>query len=358
MVSIPNDEPLLSSTQGKSAPLRSHFTRNLTITLLASAIIASAAYVLYTNQQRLTHQIQTLNIKIVDLNQQQTNTNVLLETKLGAITPMQTELNNRLDAVNKNLSNALEERWYQANDWLLLKARYYLELAAINAHWSEEQQTTVALFKQADDLLANIHKPELFAVRQAMAQEIAQLQAIPTVDTVGLLSKLDAAQLSLTKLPLKNPFALTKNRPMEAEVNKTDSIWCEQVQKSMQLLEKLVLIRHHDETIEPLMSPEYESLLRETCFLNLQEAQWAVIQRNNEVYKLSLNQAINTIKRTFDLKSASTQTLLQQLNELQPVQLNSQKISTGKSLSLLNQLIESKKNNIKDVESPVAGASS
>jgi len=338
-------ETPLSSSHHKSAARRPSLASKLALTLLTLIVIASIAYALYTNQQQLANQIKNLSTEVVTVKQQQTDTKALFDSNFDKLGSTQTKLNDRLDGVSKNLSQALQEHLYQNNDWLLLKARYYLELAEINAHWSDNTQTTSALLQQADDLLANLHEPELYIVRQAIAKEMTQLQAIPTIDIVGLLAKLDAAQQLLTDLPIKNPFTLTEASPSVTASNKIPSAWRERVQNSIQLLKKLVLIRHHDETIEPLLAPEYESLLRETCFLNLQEAQWAVIQRNPDVYKLSLTQAINTIKRTFSLQAKNTQTLLQQLNDLQQTQLDLQKPTMGESLLLLNQVIASKKSN-------------
>ena len=48
------------------------------------------------------------------------------------------------------------------------------------------------------------------------------------------------------------------------------------------------------------MSPLYESILKESIRLNLQEAQWAILNNNPAVYQLALKQAITNLKRTFN----------------------------------------------------------
>ena len=356
-----NAETPLSSTHHKPATSRSSLARTLVKTVLVLMIIGSIAYVFYTNRQ-LSNQIQTLTTDAVALKQQQIDTKSQLDSPEEKLDSRHTELNKQLALVSKNLSQALQERWYQNNDWLLLKARYYLELAAINLHWSDNTQITSALFQQADDVLSNLHESELFNVRQSIANEIAQLQAAPTIDIAGLLAKLDAAQQLTTHLPTKNLFTLAQTNPTEEATNKASSAWREQVQNSIKLLKKLVLIRHHDEAIKPLPAPGSETLLRETIFLNLQEAQWAVIQHNNEVYKLSLTQTINTVKRAFDQSSTDTQALLKQLQQLQETQLDANKPTAGESLLLLNQVIESQKNSKiipeKNIKLPVAEVAS
>ena len=319
------------------------FVINILLTLLLLMMIAGIFFSLYTNLQ-LNQEIQTLTTETTTLKQQQLDTKTALNASLEILDATQVKANQRLSVLDKSLSSALQERWLQNNDWLLLKARYYLEMGKINANWTDNIETTVALLQQADVLLSNIHDSPVFVVRQAIAQEIAQQQAIPTVDVTGLLAKLDAAQHQLNDLPIKNPFTLTKNIPNEGSNNASLSSWHEHLQNSLRQLEKLVVIRHNNDSVEPLLAPEYQPILIESLRLNLHEAQWAVIQQHQAVYQLLLTQALEKINRSFDLNATITQSLIKQIHDLQQTSLNVKKTTQGQSLLLLNQVIESKKN--------------
>ena len=102
----------------------------------------------------------------------------------------------------------------------------------------------------------------------------------------------------------------------------------------------MVIIRHRDEDINPLPSPAYEAMLREEIRLNLQEAQWAVLQNNEALYQFLLTQAIKQINRSF--APDETQALLKQLQTLQQIHLIQPKPILEQSLPLLNQFIETK----------------
>lgn len=334
-----SSETTLSSTHHKPAP--AHRSRKLPFIVGTLIITAGIAYSLLMTQQ-LHQQLQTLITADLAIKQQQNDLKTQLEASLEQLDAKQREFNNKLEAVSGHLSQALQERWYQNHDWVLLKARYYLELAETNSIWGHDSQTTLALLQQADALLIRLHNPELSSVRQALTQEMTQLQTNSTVDIVALLVKLDVAQELLPQLSIKKPFTLTKNDSFET-TKKTSSSWHDQLEKSIRSLKKLVLIRHHDEAVEPLLSPEYESILRENGLLNLQEAQWAVMQRNQTAYQLSLKQAVNTINRGFDQHDPKTQALLAQLLALQKVTLYAQQPLSKEAMSLLNQLIQSKK---------------
>lgn len=337
-----NNDAKAPKTKEPTVVKKTNYARQTALTLLTLVIIAGLGDALYNNK-KLDDKLETLSAEALTLKQQQASTKTQFNSTLNTLYSTQKNLNEQLDDLKKNLSSAMQEHLYQNNDWLLLKARYYLGLAEINAHWSDNTPTTIALFQQADDLLVNLHEPQLLSVRQAIATDITQLQAIPTLDIAGLLAKLDATQHLIKTLPSKNPIALSKATTSIETSIKVPSTWREHLQSSIDLLRKLVIIRHHNAPIQPMLSAEDETLLRENIRLNLQEAQWAVLQKNQSVYDLALKHAVENINRAFDQKDERTQALIQQLQTLQSTQLKSETPAPGQSLLLLNQFIESKK---------------
>lgn len=321
------------------------------ILMLIIAVIAFlvSLYALYSNkhsEQLGYQQNQAANTAIAQLKQQQAEVETSYNVVKDTLNQTKTTLQNQMQMLDKNLQTAMQQRLYQKQDWLLLKARYYLELAQINAHWSDDSQATIALLEQADALLVNLSNQHLFTIRQAIAKEISQLQALPKTDTPGLLSQLDAALTAISNLPIKQPLSAAANAP--ATDNTNTSPWREKLKSSFSVLEKLVVIRHNDENIRPLLSPLHQTLLRDSLRLNLQETQWAVLQNNPQIYQLSLNRALQDIQAAFDTNSAATQALIKQLQSLQQEKFEKQQITLEESLSLLNQYIESKNSQTMD----------
>jgi uroporphyrin-3 C-methyltransferase len=321
----------------------------ITVVIILIAIACS----IYTNlqlRQVTTQQINSLLSQINTLKQQQNDNETQIDSTMKVVNASQEKLHNKLNALDRSLQSAVQQRLYQTKDWLLLKARYCLELAQINAHWSDNTDTTVALLQQADALLADVRDQRSFLVRQAISKEITELQSMPKIDTAGLLSQLDAAQGVIANLELKPTIIAAEKDPTPKE---TSPAWRERLKESVGLLEKLVVVRRHDEDILPLPSPAYESMLREGIRLNLQEAQWAALQNNEAIYQFSLTQALKNINRAFDPNTAVTDTLIKQLQNLQQIHLIQKKPILEQSLPLLNQLIESKNTLL-----PVAGVTS
>lgn len=315
--------------------------------VIALGALATALYTLSLNQQlqnQLTDKDNQLSSQLEQLEQKQDKTTDLMETKNNNIEETRTVMQAQFDNLNKQLQIAMSQKFYQNQNWILLKARYYLELAQINAHWSSSFSSTIALLQQADQLIQQLNDPKIFDIRQAIAKDIALLQSVPQIDIAGILSQLDAAQLSLNTLTIPSTLSNNKSEPETTPTPTTPqdkaSVWRLHLQDSISLLNKLVIIRRNDEDIKPLISPAFEAILKENIRLNLQEAQWAVLNSNPQVYQLVLNQAITMLKKDFNAGAQNTAALIQKLSELQQIQLIQKRPEVGQALPLLNQLIE------------------
>lgn len=317
----------------------------LFIGFLSIVAITLSSYAVYSNYQlrQLTHQqTQTLIAKFNFIKNSHVDKKNDENAAIQAISQSEKKLQSAMRALNRQLQTTLQQPLYQKQDWLLLKARYYLELAQVNAHWSSDQEASIALLQQADALLATASEQEVLTIRQAIAKEITMLQALPKIDMAGLLSQLDAAQDLVSQLPIKRSLLQPlSNKNMSSE-DSSQSTWENKFNTSMKVLEKLVVIQHNNRDLTPLLSPFYQAMLRENIRFNLQETQWALLQNNPAVYQLSLTQALKNVKKIFDENTNDTQSLIDQLQALRQQPLTIPPPLINESLPLLNQFIESK----------------
>ncbi|HCE5439288.1 TPA: uroporphyrinogen-III C-methyltransferase [Legionella pneumophila] len=314
--------------------------------LLAFLAIIVSIYSIQLEKQFQNHQLvenKNLTDELERIKVEQNTVQKLLDNNANHLQQIQSDLTSKMDSLNKELQTAMKQKLYQNNDWLLLKARYYLELAQINVHWSDKFNTSVALLQQADALLKGMNIPKIFTIRQTIAKEIAQLKSISVVDITGILSQLDAAQAAINNLSIQSVVdqqEVLNHITKSEESGKTG--WRNRLQDSVNFLEKLVVIRRHNENIQPLISPLYESAIKENIRLNLQEAQWAILNNNPAVYQFALNQAIANLKRVFNESSQNTDVLIKQLSTLQNVKLTQEKPVVGQAIPLINQMIDNK----------------
>lgn len=300
---------------------------------------AISTYLVLQWRQEAQSELQMLRTKLLVMKTQQENALTTLNSTALSVKAA----NEQRDLLEKKMSTVLQNQAYRTNDWLLLKARYYLELAQINATWGIDTQTTGSLLRQADDLLTNLHDERVLEIRRAIAQEIAAVDVIENVDVAGLLSQLDAAEELVSSLKTQSiPTPVSNSDVTTPNSNKEALGWRARLQASVHALEKLVVIRRIDTDAQPFVAPAYAALLQGRIQLVLQEVQLAVLQRNEPLYQLTLKQAIQQVNRSFDLNDSNTKALLLQLKALQQQTIMQKKINIGQALLLLNQAIDIK----------------
>lgn len=356
-----NDEPQIETPNPSQETIEPTNSQNchtkqfplsgLSVFVSVVALILSL-YVLFVNlngsktlikaQTMLSNQIENLNKELTKAQEQ-------LDAKTVVVVATQKELTIKLSQLEQqvlsSISKANDPQSYHTKKWPLFKAAYYLEAAQMNADWNANPKTSMALLAQADSVLHTLNEPKLSTVRDAIAREIAQLKSIAVVDRIGLLNQLDATQKLVEKLtvrPKTHPQTL-----LSTAQSATIPAWRAQWQDSLKSLEKLVVIRQNKETVKPLLSPFLGGLVKESLYLELQQAQWAVLNNDSKLFQLSINQAMNTVNRVFDKEEANTQALITELNRLQSIQFPQEKPTIGVALSLLNQWInadDSRKN--------------
>lgn len=305
----------------------------LSIWLLTACAILMALTALYMNRQlaqTIQQQSQTFNATLNMLTQQQSSTEARLQAHRAITQSQEVRDKQARTELEKNIHATLAQYHHVADDWRLLKARHLLELAGLNAHWSTDKDATIAMLNEADAILAPLHNPALLTVRKALAHDVHAIKSAPTTDITALLTQLDTAKtstwsLSVTPLPREEPSEVTSSN--------------HQTQPGLSFLKNLVHIRYNPNHLEPKPTLAFESILRATVHLNLEEAQWAVLERNNAVYQLTLNQAITTLQQSFMTDKARTKALVHLLNQLKTIQLHPEPTLPEQALTALNQVI-------------------
>lgn len=269
----------------------------------------------------------------------QTNQQILMNQQINRIIKRQAQLEQIIHSDNERLAAALEEHRYQTDDWLLLKIRYYLELAAINQQFGDNTAMSSALLQKAQLLLTNQHDARFYPIMQAIADDKAALELAPSIDKAALLAQLNAAYWMVQQLKIKIP-SLSNSVSSSPNNQPNKNHWQQWLDQSLAQLKQLVIIRHHHDTIQPLIALTDEAIIRDNIYLTLQQAQWAVLQSSQPVYDKALIQAIHDIEQISDRTNHQTTVLIQQLTQLQSIEFNKKQPVSQKSIALINELIQ------------------
>ncbi|MGB0467314.1 MAG: uroporphyrinogen-III C-methyltransferase [Pontibacterium sp.] len=226
-------------------------------------------------------------------------------------------------------------------DWLLAETEYLLRLANQRVLMEKTADGALKLLKSADKILQETDDVTIYEVRKALATDIAALEAVPTVDTQGLFLKLGALNAQVKNLR-QVPISEQREIPellKELTPETVSEGWATGMQASwnnaMNKLNSLIVIQQRDETIAPLLSPKENFYLQQNLRLMLEQAQLALLQREQGAYTSSLTKAATWIAEYFDPKDATSQSLLRGISELKTVQVSPEVPDISGSLSTL-----------------------
>lgn len=205
--------------------------------------------------------------------------------------------------------------------WIVAEVNYLARLANYNLSYMHDTNTAAVLLQTADERIASLNDPDLNSVRQQLANDITALQAVDKVDRVGILARLSALQVQVKRLPLISPpsFAIAKKTPEKTPT--TESHWHKILDRSLATLHSLVIIRHHQEPIEPILSGEQLLYLQQNLQLELQQAQWAVLHGEKTLYENSLQNVIFSVQHYFASANASTTAFITNVAQLQKMNI-------------------------------------
>ncbi|QTP56746.1 hypothetical protein HNO51_19920 [Billgrantia sulfidoxydans] len=234
-----------------------------------------------------------------------------IDAMQGEFASYRSEVDEALDQVLDELSSTQDT---DEREWIHAEAAYLLRLANQRLQLERDVEGAKALLRTADARLNEADNPALLSIRRAIASELAILDGVPQVDRTGLYLALDAQQQRLAQLPLSREL---EEIPARSGIEEAPSGgWQDQLSRFGQELKELVVIRHHDEALEGLITPEQESYLRQSARLVLEQAQLALLKEEQELYEASIDKALALIEGYYDTERSEVQAVVERLRAL------------------------------------------
>lgn len=300
------------------------------LALLASLYSMGSNYLTQQENKKYQQQLSTLT-------QSQAHLEKAMEVMLSNLNQTVGTMEQKIQNSTPREDSSSENKAMDEQQWLLQKAQLYLELASVS-NTSNQPSMTVGFLTHADKILADLKDQNLNPVRQAIAEQLKRAESLTNNDWAQALRQLDDLQHQIEKLT--QPVAFMANS--EANVNQTleQSGWKTNWQNSLKLLGKLVIVKHHDGNYEPGLTPMQLDLAKNNIVLNLQEAQWALLNRNDAIFQQALIQAITSLQTTLTELGIDTTLLVKTLQELQSLKLANSPLDPGKPLNLIDAIIK------------------
>lgn len=305
--------------------------------IIACSAALSALFLSLKFTQVMSEQRETFESTVAMLTQQQSSTEARVQAHQAVALRHFDEIKQTRMQEDEKIQRALQSCQHVSDDWRIYKARHLLELAQLNANFSYDNGQTLAMLQAADNVLAPLHNPQLLEVRQKLADEVHALKTAETVDITKLFTQLNTAEKETWTLPITPaPKAAI---PEEQSVPKNQDTLQNMKTRILKGLNHVVTIRYHEDA-SPTPTLAYEAMLRATVRMNLEEAKWAVLERNEAVYRLAIGQAIHYLEQTFASNNTRTQALITLLDSLQKTKLNTTPVVPTEALTELNKVLQ------------------
>jgi len=231
-----------------------------------------------------------------------------LEARLG-------ELQDRIETQQQQLTTlAIADR----SDWQLTEAEYLLQLANQRLLLGGDLKTALEQLLAADTIIHDIDDSGLLPARAALARDIAALKAVDVVDTDGIYFELEAVATQAQQLHLIEPVEIqeaTTAAPAPVQETLTQRLQTG-LRAALNKLYQLVQIRRRDEPYKPLLAPQYEAALKQNLKLAFEQAQVALLTRNQKLYEHSLAKARDWLVTYYTVDEHATQAVVGQLDGL------------------------------------------
>ena len=316
---------------------------------MATIVLIAAFYVGYNRllkiNQDLANTANSLNSKVTA---DQTNIADLQKAVSNANQNLQTAMTSQQQAISELRTAATGKK----ESFGVSEAQYLTNLANDNLQLGDNLPLVIALLQTADQKVRDLADANVLPIRKALATDIAALQAVPPVDLAGVYARLTALNTEVDKLPLPNKRPAATSLTGDATDGQSLSWWRRGLHQSWEALQKIVIVRYNKPDDRPFIPPEQQDFLYLNLHANFAQAMSAVVQRQPDIYRASLQQAAEWIQRYFLTDSPVTQAALAALTQLQTVTLRPALPTLSASLQAFHDYFAASEATGKDTGTP------
>jgi len=326
-----NDTPETSvpqpAAQPAAAPVQTHARHPaspvaLVALLIAALALAAAAWSWSDSRERIRDLKTELGRRLAETGKEVSETRLLARNADDAMrqigekvahiesqmaTSQQQQLS--LEALYKDLSQGRDQ-------WALAEIEQVLLTAAQQLQLAGNVKAAIIALEGADTRLQRLNKPQFTALRRAIAADLANLRAVPSLDEVGASARIEALVARHAGWPLASAQASEAVPAPRASSRATDigqELWSE--------LKRLVQIRRIEGNEAVLLPPDQAYFLRENLRLRLLSARLALLAQDQAAFQADLYAVSTMLNRYFNTRDAGVADALKEIQRLSGLQI-------------------------------------
>jgi len=199
--------------------------------------------------------------------------------------------------------------------WRLAEAEHLLRMAMLRLSAMQDVQSAESLIAEADLILRKQDDPGAYGTRQKLLEGLEALRSLPDLDRTGLFLQLGALRGQANQLSGLAPEF--EGDPSQSQTG--ESRWRQWLDE----LTRYVRIDFNAGTdVKPLLAGQSLAQVRLALSLAIEQAQWAVLNGNQQVYRQSLEQAARLIEDHFSEENGQSRGLRDRIEELAKLQVS------------------------------------
>jgi uroporphyrin-3 C-methyltransferase len=333
---------------GPITPRRAHSYSRLT-TAIAVLALATAAYSLW-RLDSTRDRLDRVNELVTKLEGDKEGLRGEVQSLASQERTARRELDRRLAAVEEvpkqvqELGTLVEELRGRAEGperaWSRAEASFLMELAQSRLTLDRDVDTAVVALESADSRLAALRDPGVTAVRQQLAKEIQALRSVQRPDTTGIMVRLTNAEEQAATLPVRGIVSVERTSPVQAL---PEGLFSRAWVVARNALSGLVSIRKVDDRGGSMVTLEEQALRRQHLQLLLFSARTAVVRHDNASYRSALAGARQWLGEFFDVSDPTTTALLNEIQSLEPVNIDPQLPDVSGSARILQRMVPARR---------------
>jgi len=219
-------------------------------------------------------------------------------------------------------------------EWRLAEAEHLLRMAMLQLSAMQDVKSAEMLVAEADLILQKQDDPSAYAARQKLLEGLEALRSLPQLDRTGLFLQLGALRGQSSQLSALAPEFVNGEAGPE---DLGQSRW----QRWLDELSRYVRVDFDASAdVKPLLAGQTLGQVRLALSLAIEQAQWAVLNGNAEVYRQALQQASALISDHFSEDNGQARGLRERIDALAQREVEVQLPDLSSALKALQAYVE------------------
>lgn len=243
-------------------------------------------------------------------------------------------LHGRLMAAEAALSGMSTRELDAGNEMDLAEVDYLLRLANERLKLFSDPVAADQALDVADAHLASLDNPMYLGLRQEIATARRELASVQMPDYLDISGRLVAIQQQVTSLPFLDGEPLKRNASQEAG----DGWW----EKLKGVFSNLVTVRRSTEEEGQKITLQDKDYIRQSAWLQLEVAQLALMRRDQQEFRTSLERVKESLSKWFDTGDSKYLAVIKGIDELAATEIQVAMPDITAPWSTLNMLRSSR----------------